>query len=67
MIAVNNLGGIRKLIIGDIPNPKRPSPSTTLRGAWQKRRRVASRQTRSAKGARVAAMSGAEALSKAAE
>src|SRR5882724_8950049 len=67
MIAVNNLGGIGKLILGEIPNPKGPSPSTTLHGAWQKRRRVASRQTRSAKGARAAAVSSAEALSKAAE
>jgi len=65
--AVNDLGGIRKLIVGDIPDPGAPSPSTILRDAWQKRRRVASRQTRWAKGDRAAAVSNAEALSSAAE
>src|SRR2546429_436781 len=34
-----------------------PSPSTTRRGTWQKRRRMASRQTRWAKGERSAAVS----------
>jgi len=67
MIAVNDLDGLGKLIVGDVPNPKSPSPSTTLRGAWQKRRRMASRQTRWAKGERVTAVSSAEALSRAAE
>jgi len=47
--AVNDLGGIRKLIVGDIPDPGGAIPSTILRDAWQKRRRVASRQTRWAK------------------
>ena len=44
-----------------------PSPSTAVRDTWQKRRRVASRQTRSAKGDRLAAVSSVHALSKAAE
>ena len=67
MIAVHNLGGIGKLIVGNIPNPQGPIPEHDRARAWQKRRRVASLHTRWAKGERAAAVSSVQALSKAAE
>ncbi len=67
MIAVHDLGGIRKVILGDVPDPKRSIPEHD--SPWRTAEAVSrrSRQTRSANGERAAAVSIAEALSKAAE
>jgi hypothetical protein len=46
MKAVHDQDGFSKLIAGYVPDPAAPSSSPAVRGAWQKRRREASRQAR---------------------
>jgi len=68
--AIQDLDGLRKQFAGGVPEfqiQAEPSPGTAQRGASVKPRRVASRNTRSAKSDRVMLVSGTAALSMAAE